>query len=632
MSAWLLYNNMDSLVETGAILRRFFSGLRQRILPLLLFSAIVVEAIGQTPLTETIASRRSEERETVNTRRLDPEAAGWDTEVFSEKAETQLALLAKWLEQPAGSERPLLERILAEDFQGGGLLPDSLETVFDDGVIRVERAATASAVPLGFEVSPEGHPLQKGLEPFIELIERFGDGGPSDVAFKLFRVQMGGSEDPITRQYVALSGPLADGIREWNAVWTMRWETDLSTTEWPRIREIQVDAFEEVVTRGLPAGRSFLNDCTASLFRDVASFEEQMSFGTDHWMQHMERRFPVFYFGHQGMCLGDVNGDELEDLYVCQPGGLPNRLYLQNEDGSVRDLSSDAGVDLLDYTRSALLIDIDNDGDQDLVAGTLYKLLIFSNDGKGRFSLRVSNSRADAALSLAAADYDEDGDLDLYVCRYYSSQSQEGEFVVPLPFHDANNGTANRLLRNDGDWRFTDVTEETGLDANNRRFSFSAAWEDYDGDGDLDLYVANDFGRNNLFRNKGGRFSDVAAQAGVEDIGPGMSVTWGDYNRDGHTDLYVSNMFSAAGNRIAFQSRFQPVLETSDRALFQRHARGNSLFANLGDGTFSDASVASGTTMGRWAWGSLFADLNLDGWDDLLVCNGLVTGERLDDL
>ena len=257
---------------------------------------------------------------------------------------------------------------------------------------------------------------------------------------------------------------------------------------------------------------------------------------------------------------------------------------------------------------------------------------MFANDGDGRFQLRVAEAAADAALSLAAADYDHDGDLDLYICRYYESRSQEGEFVVPLPFHDAENGARNRLLRNEGNWAFTDVTVETGLDAHNTRFSFSAAWEDYDNDGDLDLYVANDFGRNNLYRNDKGHFTDVAAEAGVEDIAPGMSVTWGDYNRDGHADIYVSNMFSAAGNRIAFQDRFQPRLDTTDRALFQRHARGNSLFLSRGDGTFRDTSIASGATMGRWAWASLFADLNNDGWDDLLTCNGMVTGERLDDL
>ena len=614
---------------------------RRGLLVAFMFSAMVVSASGQSLITGAIASKRSERREAENSRRLDPGATGWDTEVFSQQAEAQLSLLAEWLQQHDGRDRLALERILADDFVADRLVPENLTTVFDDGVVQVRRRAAVQAAPGDVPFAARSHPSSDGIERFSELIERFGAGGPWKAKFKLFRVRMGAPGDPVlTRQYVALSGPSDEGTREWNAIWTMHWEADSTgsprvdsvQTGSPRILEIWVDTFEEVVARALTPGSCFLADCTSSVFQGVASFEQQMSYGTDYWLQRMERRFAVFYFGHQGMSVGDVNGDELEDLYVCQPGGLPNRLYLQNEDGSVRDVSAQAGVDLLDYTRSALLIDIDNDGDQDLVVGTLYKLLLFSNDGKGHFTLRVSKAEADAALSLAAADYDDDGDLDLYVCRYFSTRSQEGEFVVPLPFHDANNGGSNRLLRNDGNWRFADATEEAGLDAHNKRFSFSAAWEDYDDDGDLDLYVANDFGRNNLYRNDGGQFTDVAGEAGVEDIAPGMSVTWGDYNRDGRSDLYVSNMFSAAGNRITFQNRFQPRLDTSDRALFQRHARGNSLFANLGDGTFSDTSLASGTTMGRWAWASLFADLNSDGWDDLLVCNGLVTGERLDDL
>ena len=125
--------------------------------------------------------------------------------------------------------------------------------------------------------------------------------------------------------------------------------------------------------------------------------------------------------------------------------------------------------------------------------------------------------------------------------------------------------------------------------------------------------MANDFGRNNLYRNDRGRFSDIAAAAGVEDISAGMSVTWGDYNRDGWIDLYLSNMFSKAGNRIAYQRRFQSDLSEESRALYRHHARGNSLFENLGNGNFADASVSSGTTIGRWAWASLFADINCDG-------------------
>ena len=176
------------------------------------------------------------------------------------------------------------------------------------------------------------------------------------------------------------------------------------------------------------------------------------------------------------------------------------------------------------------------------------------------------------------------------------------------------------------------MTDETGLDQNNSRFSFEAVWEDYDNDGDLDLYVANDFGRNNLYRNEGGHFDDVAAEAGVEDVASGMSVTWGDYNRDGWMDVYVSNMFSAAGNRVAFHRRFKQQRSDQATADSQRMARGNTLFVNCGDGTFSDLSEEAAVTMGRWAWASKFADLNNDGWQDLVVTNGYITNDDSGDL
>jgi hypothetical protein len=171
-----------------------------------------------------------------------------------------------------------------------------------------------------------------------------------------------------------------------------------------------------------------------------------------------------------------------------------------------------------------------------------------------------------------------------------------------------------------------------GLGQNNHRFSFAASWEDYDNDGDLDLYVANDYGRNSLYRNDRGTFRDVAASAGVEDISAGMSVSWGDVNNDGWMDLYVANMFSSAGNRVTYQRRFLPSADAGTRADYQRHARGNSLFVNAGDGTFRDVSESAGVTMGRWAWGSPFADLNHDGLQDIVVANGFLTQELEDDL
>ena len=118
----------------------------------------------------------------------------------------------------------------------------------------------------------------------------------------------------------------------------------------------------------------------------------------------------------------------------------------------------------------------------------------------------------------------------------------------------------------EGEWKFVDVTAEAGLDENNQRFSWAACWEDFDNDGDQDLYVANDFGRNNLYANQDGRFTDIAQRANVEDSASGMSAAWGDVNGDGQMDLYVGNMFSSAGGRITFQPEFKPGADEQSQA------------------------------------------------------------------
>ncbi len=181
-------------------------------------------------------------------------------------------------------------------------------------------------------------------------------------------------------------------------------------------------------------------------------------------------------------------------------------------------------------------------------------------------------------------------------------------------------------------WKFTDVTDEVGLDKNNDRFSFAVAWEDYDNDGDQDLYVANDFGRDNLYRNDNGHFVDVSNDAGAEDAASGMGITWGDYDRDGWFDIHVSNMWSSAGGRIAFQPKFMPEADSVVKRRMQSMARGNTLLKNEQNGGFEKTSADSGIEFGRWAWASMFADINNDGWEDLVVANGFLTGDQTGDL
>ena len=381
---------------------------------------------------------------------------------------------------------------------------------------------------------------------------------------------------------------------------------------------------------------AWLVDSTEAVLGDNVSFRDELRYGMDRWVNRLERRLMISRFGHHGITVGDVNGDGWDDVYVCQPGGLPNRLYIQQADGTAQDMSAAARVDFLDHTSSAILADLDNDGDQDLVLATIFAVAILANDGSGTFSPRVALPQCDRVFSLAVADYDADGWLDLFACRYRRDSQYDFELPLPIPYHDANNGGRNFLFRNLGNGKFADVTVSSGLDQDNARFSFAAAWEDFDNDGDPDLYVANDYGRNCLYENNGGQFHNIALQAGVEDIASGMSVTWSDYNHDGRMDLYVSNMFSSAGHRVTFQEKFEQQQPAEARTQLQRHARGNSLFENLpsesGTAVFRDVSSEASVTLGRWAWASLFADLNNDSWDDLLVVNGLMTTEDTGDL
>ena len=390
--------------------------------------------------------------------------------------------------------------------------------------------------------------------------------------------------------------------------------------------------------RDLSARASGFSENTDQVFRGIESFRKQLSLGIDHWRDSLDAAVGVSVYGHQGVSLGDFDGDGLDDLYVSQPSGLPNRLYRNNGDGTFSDATQRAGLGVLDDTSMSLFGDFDNDGDQDLflIAATP---LLYRNDGEGQFErdvdagLAVPPAKAAMFTGGAAADYDLDGDLDIYVCAYDFWQPG-ADYDAPTPYYDAVNGPTNLLFRNDGQGRFAEVSTEAGLGPTNNRFSFAAAWGDYDDDGDPDLYVANDFGRNNLYRNNGdGTFADVAGQLGVEDLGAGMSAAWSDYDNDGDLDLYTANMWSSAGQRITASTQFDDVAPRDrERAQFQRQAQGNSLFRNDGAGGFTDTSDTAGVRTGRWAWASDFVDLNGDGLLDLFVQNGYITGERLDDL
>jgi len=245
------------------------------------------------------------------------------------------------------------------------------------------------------------------------------------------------------------------------------------------------------------------------------------------------------------------------------------------------------------------------------------------NDGRGAFeTTRVRGVGREEIYSMVAADADGDGLLDLYACRYVAGLMA----AVPVPYHDATNGAPNIFWRNDGGREFHVATEEFGFDHDNDRFSLAAVWEDLDDDGDADLYVVNDFGRNCLYLNEGGRFRNVAAERGAEDLSAGMGVSVADADGDGDLDIYVTNMFSSAGRRIATQDdRFMEGGKQELHDSYERHARGNSLLLNEGGANFRDATVASHASTGLWGWGSMFFELDNDGLPDIYAPNGFLT-------
>ena len=550
----------------------------------------------------------------------DPRHDGWETEVVAGQVEAQLKELAHWIETPEAIDGDPLTAMVAEDFACGPLRPGELKRVFHDEAITAARGDPAPAESATY------HGAEGLAEALRAMRVPLRDADDVRVKFKLFRMTPADAA-VTTTAYLEVNGLTPNGAVQINATWQCRWQRGVEDQPL-KLTWIELRDYEEVAVTS--PSQTLFADRTEAVFGANRSYREQLRYGIRHWVNRIESGVLFDFMGYHGLALGDVSGDGLDDLYVCQSGGLPNLLFVRNADGRMTDISAEAGVDFLDSSHSALLVDLDNDGDQDMVVATVAALLFLSNDGAGRFTLRSQLPNVQFAYSLAAADYDHDGDLDVYACVYHPPAS--ASVPHPLPYHDANNGPANVLARNDGDWRFTDATARTGLDQNNRRWSYAAAWEDYDNDGDVDLYVANDFGRNCLYRNDGGRFTDVAREAGVEDIASGMSVSWGDYNHDGWMDLYVANMFSAAGGRITFQRKFKPDAGDQTRADLQRLARGNTLFENLGDGTFRDVSVDATVTMGRWAWSSLFADINNDGREDLIVSNGHVTGMDTGDL
>lgn len=550
---------------------------------------------------------------------LDPRQDGWSSEYVNEVVSRRLQVLAEYLQN---HDERLLRELSGGASRSTKLVPNSLQPAFATQAMRYYRVANWT--------NPQGPSSeQTGIGTALaELFLNAAEPNEIHAKFKVIRIA-GSPENPESRQLVSLSFRDREDICEVHTVWDIKWDFS-SGPDHANILSLTGSDFE-LVRWHLPMGNMF-SDESETVFRyEPGIWHDHLGVGIGDWVRRLEGFMEVYQYGHNGIALGDVNGDGLDDLYVCQTGGLPNRLLIAQRDGSVRDRVPQSGVDFLDNTQSALLVDLDNDADQDLILSLSRAILILKNNGEGVFEIVAELPQARLAYSLAATDFDQDRDLDVYVCVYYAEKQTASELPIPMPIHDAKNGGRNILFRNDGGFTFRDVTDEVGLDVNNSRFSYAAVWDDFDNDGDDDLYVANDFGRNNYYRNDGGKFVETTAEIGLNDNTFGMSAASSDFDRNGWIDIYKANMFSSAGNRITHQPQFMPNAKADDREIYQQLANGNSLFINR-NGSFEDVAAPLGVHMGRWSWGSIFLDLNNDGWDDLYVTNGFITGPQKDDL
>ncbi len=334
-----------------------------------------------------------------------------------------------------------------------------------------------------------------------------------------------------------------------------------------------------------------------------------------------------------GACCGDYDADGDDDLYLVS--GTADRLYRNDGDGTFTDMTSEAGLGGNDSIgHGALFGDLDNDGYPDLiVVNLLDPNRVYRNLGDGTFEEMTAIAdlpRSPYNTSSAMLDFDNDGDLDVFILG-------GGNFVdgTPQPVYEAVNGTPNLLLRNDGGFRFTDVAEAAGVAGTD--WGLAVSCTDFDLDGDQDIYVANDFGLNALYRNEAdGTFVNVAEEAGVTLRGPGMGCTWGDYDNDGLMDLFVSNMFSNS-EWMLHHAEYPLPASPIEVALFRpfiieilhEMTRGSALLRNRGDGTFEDVSDRyEMRDEPKWAWGCAFLDMDNDADQDLLVVNGMISGER----
>src|ERR1051325_3420946 len=385
---------------------------------------------------------------------------------------------------------------------------------------------------------------------------------------------------------------------------------------------------------------------------------------SNHVAESSIARNRIYEIG-SGVALGDVDGDGWCVIYFCRSEG-DNVLYRNLGNWKFEDITQQAGVACPNqYSTGAILADIDGDGDLDLLVNAIGKgTRAFLNDGKGHFTELTTSRlvRRFGSTSMALADIDGDGDLDLYVTNYRTDtykdrppglnvegRMENGKLVVSpadrfVPLTQRSGGLEvfelgerDFLYLNDGRGNFAPASWTNGAFVDEdgkplaeapKDWGLSVMFHDMDGDGSPDLYICNDFfySRDRVWLNKRGQGFKAIAPTALRNMSlASMAVDFADINRDGLDDFIVVDMLS---RDHTYRQRQRPnmmkglVVQNLEDPNFRPEVARNTLFLNRGDGTYAEIAQLSGLAATEWTWGAIFLDVDLDGFEDLLIANG----------
>jgi len=334
---------------------------------------------------------------------------------------------------------------------------------------------------------------------------------------------------------------------------------------------------------------------------------------------HLDNIMPWLTAGGSGVAVGDYNNDGLDDIYFTTSAlGKNNHLYRNDGNFKFTEVGLAMGVGDVNSEKKkgtssfALWLDYNKDGWQDLFLLRFGKTALFKNEEGKKFvevTKKAGVLRRTNSLSAIAFDYDNDGDVDIYIGGYFPEHNffdkKSDSRVLFDSWETARNAGRNYLFKNNGDDTFTDVTRQANVDDSG--WAMAVGHADINNDGWQDLYIANDFGTDIVFKNLGkGKFEDISKSAIGVDTKKGMNTEFGDYNSDGLVDIYVTNMT-------------EPYLHEC-----------NMLWRNNGDETFTDVSQETNSCDTDWGWGAKFVDVNNDGYLDIYAANGFISAGEQD--